>query len=199
MADHRGIAATCAAIIYLLRANYDPDDFSQELEFDVYTSERFAQPMEAGVSLFLYRVYVNGSHRAPSGRLMPDGSRRRNKLPLDLYFLLTAWGREASLQQAITGWMLRVMEDTPILPSGLLNTPMPGTFNSSESVELSLVEMPNEDLFHLWEILGAANYHISIPYLARNVNIDSTQELVQGRPVQERNLDYRQIVGENGA
>jgi hypothetical protein len=59
--------------------------------------------------------------------------------------------------------------------------------------------MPNEDLFHLWEILGAANYHISIPYLARNVNIDSSQELVQGRPVQERNLDYRQIVGENGS
>lgn len=193
MADYRGIAATCAAVIHLLRANYDPQEFSQELEFAVYTAEDFAQPMEAGVSLFLYRIYVNGTHRAPPGRVGADGRRHRNRLPLDLYFLLTAWGREASLQQTITGWMMRTLEDAAILPSGLLNTPMPDAFQSAEAVELSLAEMSSDDLFHLWEILSPNNYHISIPYVARNINIESARTLVKGRPVQERTFNYQEI------
>ena len=198
MADYRGIAATCAAVIYLLRANYNPGDFSQELEFQVYTAEDFTQHMEAGVSLFLHRIYVNGMNRSPAGRLGPDGRRQRNKLPLDLHFLLTAWGREASLQQAIAGWMMRTLEDTPMLPSGLLNTPMPDTFDPAEAIELSVAEISSEDLFHLWEILSPNNYHISIPYIARNVNIESTQELAQGRPVQERIFDHRQLSEDAG-
>lgn len=196
MADYRGIAATCAAVIHLLRANYDPADFSQELEFAVYTAENFRQPMEAGVSLFLYRIYVNGAYRAPAGRIGLNGRRARNKLPLDIHFLMTAWGREASLQQAITGWMMRTLEDAAILPSGLLNTPMSDAFHPEEAVELSLADMSSEDLFHLWEILSPNNYHISIPYLARHVPIESEQTPAVGRPVQERAMDYREITYE---
>lgn len=193
MADFRGVAATCAAVIYLLRANYRPADFNQELEFSVYSTQDFAQPMEAGVSLFLHRIYVNGAHRAPSGRIAPNGRRKRNRLPLDLHFLLTAWGREASTQQAIVGWMMRTLEDRPILPAGLLNTPIPDTFARGEAVELSVAEMNSEDLFHLWEVISPNNYHISIPYRARNVRIESEETIEEGLPVQERNFDYREI------
>lgn len=194
MADFRGISATCTAVIYLLRSNFDPADFGgQELEFSVYNARDFAEPMEAGVSLFVHRAYVNGSHRAPAGSIGPNGQKRRNKLPLDIHFLLIAWGRDASQQQAIAGWMMRVLEDVPILPAGLLNAVMANVFDASESIEISISEMSNEDLFHLWEVLSPNNYHLSIPYMARNLNIESTKTLTEGPAVQERNLDYHQI------
>jgi hypothetical protein len=40
---------------------------------------------------------------------------------LDLHFLLTAWGRDPLIQHAITDWMMRVLDNTSILPAGLLN------------------------------------------------------------------------------
>jgi hypothetical protein len=198
MADFRAITAVCEGVVYLLRSQYDPGDFEQELEFGVYAARDFDQPMEAGVSLFLYRVYLNGAFRAPAGRLTPEGQRQRPRLPVDLHFLLTAWGREASLQHAITGWMMRVLEDTSILPAGLLNTRFAGVFGPSETVEVALADLPTEDLLHIWELLGHDVYHLSVPYVARNVHIESRQVLVEGGAVQERQFDYRQVIGEEG-
>jgi hypothetical protein len=164
------------------------------LEFKVYSAKDFTQPMDSGVSLYLYRVFVNGSHRAPKGRVESDGTRHRTKLPLDLHFLLTAWGRDASLQHAIAGWMMRMMEDTPVLPAGLLNTRVQDVFDPGETMELSLGELDTENLLRLWEILTQNLYHISIPYIARNIYIESTRTLAQGASVQERTFDYRNVM-----
>ena len=35
--------------------------------------------------------------------------------------MLTAWAEDPSLQNTIAGWMMRTLEDTPTLPSTLLN------------------------------------------------------------------------------
>jgi hypothetical protein len=196
MANYYAITAVTQAVIYLLRSSYENhtfEDFDGELEFDVYTAARFSQPMEAGVSLFLYRIVPNGHHRTPAGRLSPNGERYQTRLPLDLHFLLTAWGGSASVEQTIAGWLMRTLADTPILPVGLLNRVMPGVFQADESVELILDEMKTEDLLHLWETLPSANYQLSIPYLARSVRIESAQMLSRGEPVQERAFDYRKV------
>ena len=198
MANFRAITAVCEGIIYLLRSNYDPADFEQELEFAVYAARDFDKPMEAGVSLFLYRVLVNKAYRAPPGRLTPEGERQRPRLPLDLHFLLTAWGREASLQHALIGWMMRTLDDTPILPAGLLNTRFEGVFDPAEAVEIGVAELPSEDLLHMWELLGNQIYHLSVPYLARNVQIESRQLQLEGRAVQERIFDYHEVVAQEG-
>ncbi|MCI0394373.1 MAG: DUF4255 domain-containing protein [Chloroflexi bacterium] len=196
MADYRAVAAVCEAVIYLLHSNYAPGDFNNELEFRVYTAGDFADPIESGVSLFLYRIFANGSHRIPAGRLTPAG-RRQTQLPLDLHFLLTAWGRSASLQQTIAGWMMRVMEDTPILPVGLLDRVIPGVFSANETVEIALAELATEELLHLWETLPQQRYQLSLPYVARNVRIESAQLLGAGEPVQERTFEYQKA--NNGA
>ena len=199
MATYQAITAVCQATIYLLQSNYEAsmvDEFTSELEFAVYVPDNFISPMDAGVSLFLYRVMPNNAHRTPPGRVAPNGQRYFSQLPLDLHFLLTAWGRSASLQQSIVGWMMRVIEDTPIMPVGLLDRVMPDVFNTSETVELSLGELTTDDLFHLWEILPQQRYQLSIPYTARNVRIESTEFPAVGEPVQERTFDYQQV--ENG-
>jgi hypothetical protein len=190
MADYRAVAAVSEAIIGLLESHYSPADFqNNQLEFEVYLARDFAQPMNAGVSLFLYRIYVNGVHRTPGGRVDITGRRQRTQLPLDLHFLLTAWAQDASLQHTIAGWMMRVLEDTPSLPPGLLNQRMPNVFHADETVEIGVTELVTEELFRIWEVIVNNAYQISIPYVARNVKIESSQLLSTGAPVQNRTFD----------
>src|SRR5829696_5748665 len=127
MGTFRAIDGVCQAVVDLLRDNYRPERFNQDLEFRVYSVSNFGQHMTSGVSLLLYRVFVNGSMRLPGAR-RPDGHRAPNVLPLDLHFLLIPWSKDASTQNAIIGWMMRVIEATPVLPAGLLNRRTPGVF-----------------------------------------------------------------------
>jgi Pvc16 N-terminal domain len=145
--------------------------------------------MEAGVSLFLYRVTLNSIQRTPPAKPGPKGHPRRPQLPLDLHFLLTPWAKSASLEQSILGWMMRTIEDTPILTSGILNTPTAGVFEAEETVEIVAGQLSNEEMFHIWDVLPT-KYQISVPYSARIVRIDSELDQREGGPVLTRELDF---------
>lgn len=187
MADHRAIMAVGEAIVNVLRASYSPADFNGQLDFRVITSNQYRDPqIQRGASLFLYRVYPNGVHRTPPGRVDSTG-RRRTTLPLDLHFLLTVWGQESSLQHTLLGWILRTLEDTPILPANVLNSTAPGVFRDDETVEIGFAEMRTEDLLRYWEVLNLGIYQLSVPYIARIVRIESAQYAGEdAEPVQER-------------
>ena len=191
MASHRAVMATCQAVLDRLQGAYQPGDFGAPLSFQVYLSKDFQKPMSAGVSLFLYRVYANPVQRTPPGRTGTDGRRQRSQLPLDLHFLLTAWAQDATLQHAVLGWMMRVLEDLPILPAGLLNTKYGTVFHPDEQVEVTLAELPTDEMFRIWEVIAQHAYQISVPYLARNVRIESERSESAGEPVQERDLRWR--------
>lgn len=197
MADYRAIATVSEAILQLLRSHYRPEDFDQELEFKVFTAKDFAKPLNAGVSLFLYRIFPNGVARTPPSRPAPDGRTFPTLLPLDLHLLLTVWGKEASLQHTIAGWMMRVLEDQPIYPAALLNAVTPGVFRASETVELSLTELTNEDLLRIWDTLVQNVYQLSVPYVARVLRIESPRALAEGGPeVQQRRLRVAEVRAE---
>jgi hypothetical protein len=193
MASHIAVASTCEAVVRLLRSNFDPADFNNAtLDFQVYVADNFLQPMDQGVSVLLYRVYHNGSHRTPPGRVV-GAQRQRTKLPLDLHFLLTAWGKTASRQHEIAGWMMRVLENNPTMPAALLNAYQPGVFHDDESVEVMLAELTTEDLFHIWEVMINHVYQLSVPYVARVVQIES-EELTDVYPLaKERLHDVRTL------
>jgi len=188
MANFRAIMAVSEAVIQQLRSSVQQGDFDTPLEFRVFTSRDFNNsPITNGVSLFLYRLFPNGVRRTPPGRMGPDGRRLQTLLPLEIHFLLTIWGGEASLQHALAGWAMRVMEDSTLLPATLLNAAVPGAFRGDETVEVTLAELRTEDLLHLYEVLMPNVYQLSIPYLARTIHIESTQTLpAAGREVQER-------------
>jgi Pvc16 N-terminal domain len=194
MATPRAIEASCNAVVDLLRDAYDPAQFDQDLEFQVYTATNFPQHMAAGVSLFLYRIFIDGTHRIPGGRYRPEGGRDDAQLPLELHFLLTAWGRDASMQYGIAGWMMRVLEDTPTLPSGLLNRRLPGVFRDDEAVEIVAGEIATEDMMRLWELIGPSSYQLSVPYLARNLRIESETLRRGGGAVQDRVGRFEELV-----
>lgn len=191
MASHRAVMAVCQAVVDRLQAAYQPGEFGAALQFQVYLAKDFQKPMDAGVSLFLYRIYPNSVQRTPAGRIGPDGKRQRAALPLDLHFLLTAWAQDATLQHAVAGWMMRVLEDLPTLPSGLLNTKYGSVFHAEEQVEVTLAELPTEEMFRIWEVIAHHAYQLSVPYVARIVRIDSERGELAGRPIQERTLGMR--------
>jgi hypothetical protein len=176
MATFHAISAVSTAVVQLLESHYNPGDFGgNPLQFKVYTAPDFLAPMEAGVSVMLYRIYPNAAHLSPTMRLSPVGRRQPPILALDLHFLITAWAKEASMQHEIAGWMLRVLEDTPILPADLLNQRYPQTFQPDETVELLLTELTTDELFRIWEAVVGHAYQISVPYMARNIRIESFQ------------------------
>jgi hypothetical protein len=154
----------------------------------------FESGLTAGVSLFVYRVIVGDTPRTPAGRRSESGVRLQPQLPVDVHFILTAWAPDASLQQGITGWMMRTMDDHRVLPPGLLNRMAPGVFRDDETVEVLDGELVSEDLFRLWELLGSVTYQLSVPYVARNVRLESERELPAAALVRDRVLDYQGAV-----
>ena len=196
MATFRAIAAVSNAVVRLLASQYQPADFNNtQLEFKVYLASDFVKsPMTAGVSVFLYRVYTNNSFRTPGGRPLPDGMRQRSQLPLDLHMLLTAWGKDATLQHTITGWMMRILEDTPSFPPGLLNQWTAGVFRPDETVELTTTDLSTEELFRIWEVIGVSAYQISVPYVARVIKIESSVPLDDHDAVRMRVFTMGELV-----
>jgi hypothetical protein len=191
VASYPAIASTCEGIVRLLRSNFDPAQFNHAtLDFQVYVADNFLQPMDQGVSVMLYRIYHNTSHRTLAGRVV-DGHRHQTRLPLDLHFLLTAWAKTASRQHEIAGWMMRVLEDNPILPASLLNASQANVFHDDEAVEVVLAELSTEDLFRIWEVMISHVYQLSVPYVARMVEIDSEQLVDEHGLVHERTLEVR--------
>jgi hypothetical protein len=178
--------------VRLLKSSYHPENFGDNtLDFQVGIL-RDSKPITSGVTLSPFRIYPNGSNRTPSGRVNPDGSRQKTKLPIDVHFLLTAWGTSPSLQLSVAGWMMRMLEDLPVLPANLLNTADSTVFKQDEAVELHLADLNNDELFRIWEKLTELPYQISIPYVARNLRIESEQQALIPKPVTERIFSQQQ-------
>lgn len=193
VAKQQAIAVTGQTVLGLLADNIPKSEFANA-RFELYQTANFSSPMEEGISLFLYRVEVNSSLRNLPIKTGLDGITRRPPLPLDLYYLLTVWAKDAVKQQRILGWAMRTLEDSPILSAGRLNHFGTETdvFQPNETVEIIFNTMTLQDLSNLW---GA--FKISIPvsvaYIARVIGIDSTISAEQSAPVQTRELDFANI------
>ena len=174
MANYRALSVTCDTVARLLEASYGPALLEgTPLQFEVYGTKDFQEPMKAGVSVFPYRVLSNGTFRSPpSKRVTAEGVRYPPQMALDLHFLVTAWGPTASLEMSILGWALRVLEDRSVLAAALLNGVSPGTFHDDESVEVIPGDLPMEDMMRIWDGLPR-DYQTSVPYVARVLRIES--------------------------
>lgn len=193
MATYRAIAATSQAILGLLESACPKPEFDGA-RFELYQVNNFQNPMDEGISLYLYRVATSSRRNLPP-RLGPNGQHYRPPLALDLYYLLTTWGKTAAKQQRLLGWCLRELEDTAILPAGLLNHygPEPETFRPNESVELIFEPLSLQDMANLWEPLKP-HLQVSATYVARMLALESSVEVSDARTVQTREFDFVKVV-----
>src|SRR5882762_6755735 len=137
LATYHAMAAVGQTILGMLENGLPRPEFAGA-QFALFQANDFQNPqLKTGISLYLYHVAVNGSHRNRAPRLGSDGKRYRPSMPLDLHYLLTAWAETAVQQQRLLGWAMREVENTPIMHAGLLNHhgSEPETFRSSEAVE----------------------------------------------------------------
>jgi hypothetical protein len=193
MGTFQAIAATGQAMLGLLSDAVPRDQFPNA-QFELYQMSNFQQPMEEGISLFLYRVAPNTSRRNLPPTTGPDGRRFRPPIPLDLYYIATAWAPTAERQQRLLGWTVRMFEDVPILPTGLLNNfgPEPEIFQPGETVELILDALTLQDFNNFWGV-SKASLQLSVGYIARMLHIQSSMAISEYAEVQTREFGLGKV------
>lgn len=119
------------------------------------------------LSIFLYRVDFNKTMRAAwSGVGHQDGLAH---LPLDLHFLVTAWGENAQHEHAILGRALQCLETSPVLSGPLLH--VSAAWAPTEAVQIVMEEITTEAVMRTFDSLPT-DYRLSVPYIARVVRLD---------------------------
>lgn len=169
MADFTSIAAVCSSVVRYLDLRFRQQQpitgrntavrlvRTEDLNHEVSTL--IAAP---SLSVFLYRIDFNKVMRAAwSAVSQYDGN---SHLPLDLHFLLIAWGENADHEMRILGRALSCMEDTPILTGPLLDPIAP--WENNESIQVCLEDLSTEDVMRTFDSLPL-DYKLSIPYVAR--------------------------------
>ena len=193
MGTFQAIAATGQAMLGLLSDAVPRDQFPNA-QFELYQMSNFQQPMEEGISLFLYRIAANTSRRNLPPTTGPDGRRFRPPIPLDLYYVATAWAPTAVRQQRLLGWTIRMFEDVPILPTGLLNNygPEPEIFKQGETVEVVLDSLTLQDLNNIWGV-SKSSLQLSVGYIARMLHIQSSMAITEYAEVQTREFGVGKV------
>lgn len=154
----------------------------------------------AGVNIYLYQVTPNTAWRNadvptrnPRGELM-----QRPRVALDLHYLLTFFGSEASLEdQRLMGHVVSALHDRPVLTDAMIqDARQDQAFNAFlgdsdlanevEQVKFSPLTFNLEELSKLWSVFFQTPYHLSMAYLASVVFIERQAEPAQALPVQDR-------------
>jgi hypothetical protein len=189
----QAIAATGQAMLGLLSDAVPRDQFPNA-QFELYQMSNFQQPMDEGISLFLYRIAANTSRRNLPPTVGPDGRRFRPPIPLDLYYIATAWAPTAVRQQRLLGWAIRMFDDVPVLPTNLLNNfgPEPEIFQPGETVELILDSLSLQDLNNFWGV-SKASLQLSVGYMARMLFIQSSMAMSEYAEVQTREFGLGKV------
>lgn len=174
-----------------LLADSVPRDEFPTAQFELFQLSNFQNGLDEGVSLYLYRITANTTRRNLPPTVGDDGRKYRPPLPLDLYYVVSAWAQTAVKQQRLLGWTIRTLEDLSILPTNLLNHygPEPEIFHPGETVEIFLDSLTLQDLNNLWS-LTRNNPPLSVGYVARMVHIESTLAMAEFAEVQTRDLSF---------
>jgi hypothetical protein len=182
MATSAGLAAVATSIERLLSWRFQQEEPSTTgtTEVHLVTTKMLDHGVkEPCLTIFMYRVEVNRVMRpAWSEVAYYDG---RGHLPLDLHFIVTPWATDPEDEYRILGSAMECLEATPILAGPLLESLNGGIWAPGESIQLLLDEVSPDTVMRLFDLLPP-KYHLSVPYLARVLQLD-TRPIVPDLPV----------------
>jgi hypothetical protein len=193
MATYFRVHSVGDSIISFLRNSY-PEPLRSEYpcEFRLISSGELAENENMGtaVTLYLYRTEIDKCMR---NQVYTQGLREKSQpLSLALFYLIIVWADSALVEHTITTWVLSQLHQHPILDQSTLSGS--GQWKSGDQITIVPMEMSNEDLMRLWDVL-LPNYRLSLPYIARVVQIDP-QASEEGLPVVATQYGYGDIVDE---
>jgi len=119
------------------------------------------------LSVFLYRIVVNSELRNAPRRHLPDGTIRRQPLPLELNYLITAWAGDRDSELRLIGQTLRTLYDHSELGPADLHG---ASWEAGDTVQLVLDTLPIADHYCIWDA-NETGYRLSLPYTARVIQL----------------------------
>jgi hypothetical protein len=187
LATFRGIAAIGTGVLAVLADAWQRGPFiGDAMQTSLIRAEDLtARPFPFGLTAYVYRVAVNGTQRTSQ----PSISGRRRPLPVEVDFVVSAWGPSAERELELLGWCMRALDDEPVLAPSTLNRAVPGVFGAGETVEIVPNPLPLDEFYRLWDALPW-DYQLSAAYTARVVRLESERVVNENGPVVERDLAF---------
>jgi len=194
MSNALAIAAVTATLRNLLLQGIP------KLDAELADLEVTAQPLDKArigvtktqLNVFLYQTVLNGAWRnMDMPRQVQPGETGQPPLPLNLYYVLTAYGRGESdndaLSHRVMGGAMSVLHDHPILGAAEIQNALPASDLSIqvERVRITPQPMSIEEMSKLWTAFQT-NYRISAAYEVALVLIDSLRPSRTPLPVLTR-------------
>lgn len=197
MSSALAIASVTAVLKDLLENALTNDGISSTVGDPVTVTARAPDRIKTGqeesaqLNLFLYHVAPNPGWRNV-GLPSRDGRGQRltnAPLPLDLYYLLTAYGKNDFDVEAVLGYAMQTLHETPVLTRDAIRNvataPASDLADQVELVKLSPQPLSTEELSKLWSAFQA-NYRPSAAYHASVVLIESERPVHSPLPVLTR-------------
>ena len=183
MSDFRSIATVTATLRRVLLAALPLDVVGADVTTVRPAEGENAATPTTGANIFLYQVNPNPQWRnedLPSRR--NDGElAQRPVAALDLYYLLSFYGAEATLEpQRLLGSTVAFLHTQPILPrsevtAAVANNAFLSGSDLAEQVDLvrlTPLSMTLEELSRLWSVLLQLKYALSVAYRASVVLVE---------------------------
>ena len=194
LSNSSAIAAVTATLRNLLAVGVTP-------ELDLNDTTVTTQPPDRArangndanqLNVFLYQALPNAAWRNMDmpGRGNP-GEKSMSPLALNLYFLVTAFGRGDDLKQPFSleliGKAMSVLHDHAILLAEDIRNALPNNdlHAQIEHVRLTLQPLTTEEIYRLWSGFQTP-YRTSVAYEASVVLIDSTVAVKAALPILTR-------------
>jgi hypothetical protein len=144
------------------------------------------------LNIFLYQTSVNAAWRNQDmPRQVRPGETGRPPLPLNLHYLVTAYGSDddgaSILAHRLMGRAMSILHDTPILRRGDLQAALAGAdlHEQIESIHIIPLSMSVEEISKLWTSFQT-QYRISAAYQVMVVLIESNRPINAPLPVLQR-------------
>lgn len=149
------------------------------------------------VNVFLYQTMINAAWRnVDMPRQVKPGEAGQPPLALNLYYLLTAYGRDDDspdpFSHRLLGRAMSILHDHPVLSSDDIKAALPiadqpfyDLYDQIEHVRITPQPLTLDDMSKLWTTFQA-KYRISTAYLASVVLIESKRPARAPLPVLKR-------------
>ncbi len=204
MSNALAIAAVTATLRNLLQTGLaaDPDLNDITVTMQPLDRARTNGTNANQLNVFLYHVLPSGAWRNMDmpGRVR-SGETGNFPLGLNLYYLLTAFGKENDnarpFSHQIMGRALSILSDHPLLGAQEIQNALPNNdlWNQVERVRFTLQPFSVEEIAKLWTGFQT-QYRLSMAYEAAVVLIESTRPVVTPLPVLTRGPQDSGIVAQ---
>lgn len=161
--------------------------------------EKLAATSKPHISLFLFQISGNPEMRNLPQTIFPDGTLARQPLPLELSYLVTAWGVRkadtlgddvlaAAEEARLFGLVLQACYDGAELSRAELveDTGAPA-WSASDALQVTMQTLPIDQHYRLWDA-AELGYHLSLVYRVRVASLEPTPP-IPAPPVTDATLE----------